>query len=406
MHMKHEVFWKNPGYTPRPELKEDIECDYLIVGGGITGVSAAYHLAKMGAKNIVLAEKHTIGSGATGIAAGTLVTRGERDLRDLIAEFGEEKTKRMWHATKNVLKQLKQIIDTEEIKCEEEVQDTLVCGFKGKNYYSVYEEYEAEKKFETSSEFFENEELGKEINSDLFTHGMLSSQHALCLNPLKFIQEFSQVIKKYGVQVYENTAVLRASDHVAETQYGNIRYKKLLWAIDVDYPEPDIKNLKTTIIVTRQLTATEVGKIGFSHRKKVVWDSRKNEIYFKLTHDNRILMGFGGIIVHKKHRQTDPHFPHLKQLENHLKRLFPYLDLEIEYAWSGHFGVNKHWSIGPLVRVQHNEALIAGCASQVVCFMAAQHVASRFLGEESEYIDFFPNASSEHASSGDVLGNL
>jgi len=44
--MKHEVFWKNPGYKVRPELKEDIECDYLIVGGGVTGVSLAYFLSK------------------------------------------------------------------------------------------------------------------------------------------------------------------------------------------------------------------------------------------------------------------------------------------------------------------------------------------------------------------------
>ena len=29
--MKHEVFWKNPGYVVRSKLKENIKCDYLIV---------------------------------------------------------------------------------------------------------------------------------------------------------------------------------------------------------------------------------------------------------------------------------------------------------------------------------------------------------------------------------------
>jgi len=46
--MKHEVFWKNPGYVVRSKLKENIKCDYLIVGGGITGVSTAYFLLKRG----------------------------------------------------------------------------------------------------------------------------------------------------------------------------------------------------------------------------------------------------------------------------------------------------------------------------------------------------------------------
>lgn len=386
--MKHEVFWKNPGYTVRPELKEDIACDYLVVGGGISGVSAAYHLARIGG-NVVLAEKHSIGSGATGMAAGTLVTRAERNLEDLIIEFGEERARIIWDLTKDVLKRLKILIDEEKIDCEEEVQDTLICGFKGKNHNNIYAEYEAEKRFEEGTELFEGEAVKIEINSPLITHAMLSARHGLALNPLKFIQGFSHVAEKYGARIFENTAVLKAKNGLAETQYGNIHYKKLLWAIDVDYPEPDIKNLKTTVIVTRPLTSEEVTLIGFGKRKKVVWDTRKNEIYFKLTHDNRILMGFGGVIVHKKHRKTDPHFPHLNQLIKELKRLFPYLDLPVEYAWSGHFGVNKHWSIGPLVRFDGEEGVITGCASQVICFMAAEHLAHKMTGKDSPLEEYF-----------------
>lgn len=360
----------------------------------------AYHLAKSGEKKIVLAEKNTIGSGATGKAAGTLITRAEKDLDDLLTEFGEEKAKNIWIATKEALVQIKKVIDEENIDCEGEVQDTLMCGFKSGNYTDVYEEYSAEKKFEDTTILFENDDLKKEVNSPLFTHGMLSARHALCLNPLKFIQGFSKAVENLGVRIYEGTAVLQASDTVAKTQHGTIRYKKIIWAIDVDYPDDDVKNLKTTIIVTRPLTDGEVGEIGFADRRKVVWDSRKNEYYFKLTPDNRILMGFGGILVHKKHRATDPHLPHLKQLGNHLKRLFPHLNAEVEYGWSGHFGVNKHWSLGPIVRVQGGEAVITGCASQVFCFMAAKHVASKFLKVESGFSDFFDSAEGASKKTG------
>jgi sarcosine oxidase subunit beta len=44
--------------------------DIVIIGGGIIGVSVAYYLGKMGAKNVVLLEKDRIGEGSTGLCAG------------------------------------------------------------------------------------------------------------------------------------------------------------------------------------------------------------------------------------------------------------------------------------------------------------------------------------------------
>lgn len=45
--------------------------DIVIIGGGVMGASAAYHLAQRGAKNIVLIEKEDLfGTGATGRCAG------------------------------------------------------------------------------------------------------------------------------------------------------------------------------------------------------------------------------------------------------------------------------------------------------------------------------------------------
>jgi len=40
--------------------------DYVVIGGGIQGVAIAYNLAKMGARNVVVLEKDTVGNGSTG----------------------------------------------------------------------------------------------------------------------------------------------------------------------------------------------------------------------------------------------------------------------------------------------------------------------------------------------------
>src|SRR5438128_10450202 len=40
--------------------------DVVIIGGGVTGCSIAYHLVQRGVRNVVLVEKNFLASGATG----------------------------------------------------------------------------------------------------------------------------------------------------------------------------------------------------------------------------------------------------------------------------------------------------------------------------------------------------
>src|SRR5215468_1199235 len=71
----------------------------VVVGGGIIGNSVAYHLAKMGCKDVVLLERDRVTSGTTWHAAGLMVTFGSTSetstemrkyTRDLYARLEEE----------------------------------------------------------------------------------------------------------------------------------------------------------------------------------------------------------------------------------------------------------------------------------------------------------------------------
>ena len=390
--MKYEVFWKNLEYKPRKELRKDIKCDYLIVGGGITGVSLAYFLSKSKAGKVVLIEKDHIASGATGKAAGTLVTRGESDLSDIIKKHGRKKGVEYWLEVKNSLDYIRRIISDEKIECDVEIQDTLYCGYKNNNYNDLYKEYDLEKSIEKVTRFLHGGDLIKELNTTLFNHAILSRNHGLSLNPLKFTQNLSKIAEKLGVEIYENTSLIRFSKNIAETQHGDITFKKIILAIDSYHPNEKVKNLKSTIVVTKPFKKSEIIKIGFMDKKgifnkKIVWDSRKRYNYFKLTKDNRLLVGFGGIIVHKRHRKIDPHFPHLKTMEVFMKKLFPHLNIKFDYAWSGTFGVTDDFD--PIVEFKRNSISISGAGTQVVCFMASKYVSERILGKKSNLTKFF-----------------
>lgn len=65
-------------------------CDVVIVGGGVAGVSVAYHLARLGISDVVLLERKRLTSGTTWHAAG-LVTqlRASANMTELAKYTGE-----------------------------------------------------------------------------------------------------------------------------------------------------------------------------------------------------------------------------------------------------------------------------------------------------------------------------
>jgi glycine/D-amino acid oxidase-like deaminating enzyme len=69
------VWWAGAGdYAAAPALTKDVDCDVAIIGGGFTGTSTAYHLARrFPDKRVVLLEARLLASGASGRNGGLVL---------------------------------------------------------------------------------------------------------------------------------------------------------------------------------------------------------------------------------------------------------------------------------------------------------------------------------------------
>src|SRR6218665_1008601 len=97
------ISWYEASVGDRPEyapLDGSVETDVAIVGGGFTGLQAAYNLAKKGVR-VTLIEAHRFGDGASGRNGGQLGTGQRSDAETLEAELGFERAKALFDLAEN-----------------------------------------------------------------------------------------------------------------------------------------------------------------------------------------------------------------------------------------------------------------------------------------------------------------
>src|SRR5690606_24242725 len=97
------ISWYEASAGERPEyapLDGSVDTDIAIVGGGFTGLQAAYNLARKGVR-VTLIEAHRFGDGASGRNGGQLGTGQRAEVEELEAELGYERARALFDLAEN-----------------------------------------------------------------------------------------------------------------------------------------------------------------------------------------------------------------------------------------------------------------------------------------------------------------
>jgi glycine/D-amino acid oxidase-like deaminating enzyme/nitrite reductase/ring-hydroxylating ferredoxin subunit len=108
-----------------PTLEHDLTVDVVVVGAGVTGLTAAY-LLKQAGLSVAVVEKERCGSGETYSTTAHLTYVTDTNLTDLVKQFGRDHAQAVWHAGDAALLQIDEIIQNESIQCDFE----WVTGYK------------------------------------------------------------------------------------------------------------------------------------------------------------------------------------------------------------------------------------------------------------------------------------
>ena len=111
-----------------PSLRKNIDVDVLIIGGGITGISTAYHLRNSNLR-ICLVEQDLIGHGVTSKTTGKLTYLQELVYSDLISKHSKDVAQKYYESQKEAINLVEKIIQDNNISCDYQKVDSYIFNF-------------------------------------------------------------------------------------------------------------------------------------------------------------------------------------------------------------------------------------------------------------------------------------
>jgi len=209
-----------------PSLDSDLTTDVLIVGAGITGVTAAYVLAKEGVQVTVI-DGSKIVSGTTGFTTAKITAQHGIIYDDLLQTFGKTKARAYFDAAQQAGQQIKKWIDALSIDCDYEERHAVLYAQTAKGVEKLHTEKAAYDQLQIPGELSTSKnELPFPVSETLTIHDQAQ------FHPVKYINGLVQEAQKMGVSFYEGTradSLKDGDDIVVETTEGKkITAKKVL----------------------------------------------------------------------------------------------------------------------------------------------------------------------------------
>jgi glycine/D-amino acid oxidase-like deaminating enzyme len=389
----------NHHITPQrfPTRREDIDADVAIVGGGITGCSAALLFAKAGAR-VVLVEAQHIGRGSTAASTALLMQEPDADFRHLAHRYGASATRRIWQRSRRAVGEFTAFLRAAGAP-EVHRLPSVYYAAHPRAIEGLRAEHRLRHRAGLPGHWIEGAALREVTGFD--APGAIVTPGNAEADPYRACLAVGRAAKRLGAMLHERTPVerVRRDGDRAVVTLGNGASIRADWAIvATGYATPAFERLSarftmmnTYVIATRRFSAAERRRLGLD--KVMLWDTRRPYHYLRWTPDGRLL--FGG-----RDRRQVPGVRRASSLRTRaaelladLGRLYPSLGGErAEYAWEGLFATTPDGLpyIGPHPR--HPRQLFAlgyGGNGMTLAFFGAQAVVRMAQGRATRDDELF-----------------
>ncbi|OBS08840.1 NAD(P)/FAD-dependent oxidoreductase [Acidihalobacter prosperus] len=370
-----------------PALAENLDVDVCVIGAGITGSSAALHLAERGYR-VALIDSQRVGWGASGRSGGQKIAGFACDMGKLRRLVGPDDAKRLWDMSVEAMQLLDERVARHAIPCDA-ASGHLHVGLKPRHDRELEqwrEELEGVYGY-SGLEILRGEPLLAQVGSPVYTSG-LYDPHSGHIHPLNYTLGLADAAHKAGAQLFEETPALRI-DHgstvTVHTPGGAIHARHVIVAANayIDLLAPSLRRrimpVGTYIVATEPLGEARARRLLPTNA--AVADMNFVLDYFRLSADHRLL--FGGRVSYSRIEPLSIR----RSIRARMVKVFPELaDVGIDYAWGGYVAIT-HNRAPHFGRLADNVYFAQGFSGHGIALtgLAGQLMAEVVAGREERF---------------------
>ncbi len=359
-----QTYWYLPK-TRVQRLEHDLDVDVVIVGGGMAGLSAAQACIARGLK-VALIEKTFCGSGATGKSSGFITPDAEFSFSDLVRMKDLQTAQKVWKFVTSGVDTIRATISQYSIECEYQERDTCMLATSRKSFKKLSHEHEVRSAHSLESKLYTKESI-KDVVAGTGYFGGVSYGNTFSIKAFDYCQALKNILRKQGALIFEESPVTEILANGVKTESARVTARKIIVAVDHLLPQLapftyDVYHVQTFLMASAPLP-THVAQSIFPDRQMMAWDTNMIYNYFRLTPDNRLLLGGADLFSTYSSSASYGNTRIFKKLSRYAQTHFPQLSLQWEYMWPGLIGITKDlFPLAGLDKKKANIFYISGAA--------------------------------------------
>ena len=419
-------------------IEENIKTDVCIIGGGLTGLSTAYNLSQYKIRTVLI-ERDEICKQTSGNSTAKITSQHGLIYKYLTDSKGKDFARKYYEANERAIRNIKDIIDKENIDCDFEYQPAYVFTQKVQDVQKIKDEVEAVNAFGgraklieakditinklQSAEYADNVAEKLKISGDNIEKEKLNLERDVVkermkqvlpieaiagiefenqaqFNPYKYGMALARICSNSGVKIYEHTKAIDVdteddSEYYVITLENGYKIKAKYIVVATKYPIINIpgfyffKMYQSTSYAVAMQTKEKLfeGMYISSEEPTISLRTAKYGDEYLL-----IVVGFD----HKTGAQIDLSNSY-KYLEEIAKSLYPKGNIKYHWNTEDCITLDKIPYIGKFSSMWENAYVATGFNKWGITMsnVAAEIITDKILGEENEYENVFKSTRLE-----------